>query len=505
MYAGDLLIQSLTGYSAPFWHATAWVFSFTSPSNVFLGLFFVQTAIIIFGSRFFYRRFFGNNSGWVLFLLMLVLSRSSGAMNTFGLNPFTYFQPCGAALGMTLVMYAAIDGGRWKTGGSIAGSMFLYHPITAIWASMLFILRAIIDHERPFTRGKIAGSLLLLLFGSPCFVPFLQALLSGSARPFDTALWVDLAKMRLNHSFFLSRWMPDRFIQLGLFFAGLFFFRSHPVFKRTLPILIGTVAALATVALGELLSSRALLQLDLLRCTYFLPILFFAFVAWRVGAVDISPGRLRNTLWIFVSLMLMLWPLLERRISFVSGSLFALALAMAAGTFFLRAMRRQSAVVFSGFVLVCAATFSSLYIKSATTGRCFNTIVHDPWYAMQIWVRDNTVPGETVLTPPYIEGFRSWSQHPIYGDYKDGGSHLFSSATIFVWWRRMQELGMTLFMKTTDVPAAYHRNAPGVARKQAIKLVVFDKQYCSLSGTALYENDRFGIIPVSDSLSFTAR
>jgi hypothetical protein len=502
LFANDLLMQSLGSYAAPLWRSVAWLLNFAPANQVFLALFLAQTAIIIIGARFFYRRLFGDNRGWVLFLLMLVIERSSGAMNIFGLNPFGYFQPGGLAFGVVLLMYGALDAGRWKTAGLLAGSMFLYHPFTALWACLLFFLRVVIGTGEPISvRKKTAGAALLAISASPYVFLFFHhghAALQGQ-------LWIELARMRLSHTFFLSEWVPDRFIHFGLVFAGIALFRSHPAFRRTLPIVIATLIAFATIAVAEISASRFLLQLNLARCSYLLFVLFFAFVASRVAESNARNTPIKNSLWTMLSFLLMVYPFIESHRTPLAVFFVVVSLGVAAGTLLLKVKHASVVARYAGFAIVIMVTAARLYNRHNETGVLFNSPARGSWHDMQVWVRDHLPADKCLMTPVYLDGFRSYSLHPIYGDYKDGGSHLFCSSTIFEWWKRMQALGIGLQMKSNAFPRVYHEHALAVAQRSAITHVVFDKQYALCSGKTLYENDRFGIVVPSDSVQFTLR
>jgi hypothetical protein len=504
IFANDLLMQSLGAYAAPIWQTAAWLLNFFDVRSVFLLLFLFQTAVIILGVRVFYQRLFGDR-GWVIFLLMLVVERSSGAMNTFGLNPFGYFQPGGLAFGMILIMYAALDAGKWKTAGVIAGTMFLYHPFTALWACMLFGFRAIIVRDMAPLKNKITGAVLLAICGAPYFYIFLHNIPATPQWGITNALWIELAKMRLNHTFFLSRWVPDRFIQFGLIFGAIGLFHRHPSFKRTLPIVIATATAFAIIAFAEIISSKMLLQLNLARCMYLLWVLFFAFVSSRIAATAVSGSRWRDVLWVLLALLLMIYPFVEHHRTVLAYAVIIMALAGAAAVAVWRTVNVMRLAVAFGFVLVIVVSVSRVYDQLKTFRNLSGVTSEDPWFKTQVWVRDHVATGQCLLTPSYIEGFRSNSLHPIYGDYKDGGSHIFCPSTTGEWWKRMQALGITLGMSGSAFPRAYSERVLAVARKTQIRYIVIDKQFTTCIGAPLYENEKFAVVLADSSVHLAQR
>jgi hypothetical protein len=62
------------------------------------------------------------------------------------------------------------------------------------------------------------------------------------------------------------------------------------------------------------------------------------------------------------------------------------------------------------------------------------------WNEVQAWVRDHTPPEAVVLTPPYRDGFRVFSERSIVGEWKDGTQQFFDAAFAFEWRRRMAQL-----------------------------------------------------------------
>jgi len=63
------------------------------------------------------------------------------------------------------------------------------------------------------------------------------------------------------------------------------------------------------------------------------------------------------------------------------------------------------------------------------------------WREAQLWARNNTQKTDTFITPPYLTGFRIFSERPIVGEWKDGTQQYFDSEYGPVWWERMNDLG----------------------------------------------------------------
>ncbi|HHZ90326.1 TPA: hypothetical protein EYN98_19460 [Candidatus Poribacteria bacterium] len=62
------------------------------------------------------------------------------------------------------------------------------------------------------------------------------------------------------------------------------------------------------------------------------------------------------------------------------------------------------------------------------------------WRGVQTWARKNTRKTDLFLTPPYMTGFRIFSQRPIVGEWKDGTQQYFDAEYSYEWWRRMRDM-----------------------------------------------------------------
>lgn len=62
------------------------------------------------------------------------------------------------------------------------------------------------------------------------------------------------------------------------------------------------------------------------------------------------------------------------------------------------------------------------------------------WRNVQVWAKENTEKTALFLTPPYMTGFRIFSQRPIVGEWKDGTQQYFDADYSYEWWRRMQDM-----------------------------------------------------------------
>jgi len=65
------------------------------------------------------------------------------------------------------------------------------------------------------------------------------------------------------------------------------------------------------------------------------------------------------------------------------------------------------------------------------------------WIDVQIWAKANTPEDSIYIIPPYINGFRVYSERSILGCWKDGIISYYNETFAGIWWERMQDLGYT--------------------------------------------------------------
>jgi hypothetical protein len=103
---------------------------------------------------------------------------------------------------------------------------------------------------------------------------------------------------------------------------------------------------------------------------------------------------------------------------------------------------------------VVATAVSLLYVLPSLYADSREATVTQSWNEVQAWVRENTPRDAVILTPPYREGFRQFSERAIVGEWKDGTQQFFDVAFTFEWHRRMAQLGgNTRAFDRLDAPA----------------------------------------------------
>jgi len=203
LFDNDLLMETISSHPVFIWKFLSYFLHGFELELLFQVLFYFQVTVIAISVWLFYRHFFGNNFGWLIVLLMLVVSKKTPAMGGFGLNSYQYFHPGALAFGATLFIYLLLDRGYWIIGGILTGLVFLFHPITAIYASLFFTIKLILEYRDVSYRKLVPGVLLLILVSAPSWFPYFRHLIEPAGSDFNLALWFELVKMRMGRAFFI--------------------------------------------------------------------------------------------------------------------------------------------------------------------------------------------------------------------------------------------------------------------------------------------------------------
>ena len=63
------------------------------------------------------------------------------------------------------------------------------------------------------------------------------------------------------------------------------------------------------------------------------------------------------------------------------------------------------------------------------------------WIAAQLWAKENTPLDAMFIIPPYLQGFRVFSERGVVADWKDGTQQYFDTQYSYIWWERICDLG----------------------------------------------------------------
>jgi hypothetical protein len=498
LFKNDLLLGTMASHPVYIWRFLGLFLNWISIDLLIRVVFIFQTIVITSGAVLFFRQFFGKSRGWIFFLLLLLVPVSAPGYGMYGLNPYGYFHAGAFAFGLTLLSYSLVDRGKWVIGGSLTGAIFLIHPITAIYTAGFLFIRGLLDFPTSTQRLRmITGLVLLVIIALPSMVPAIQTFLGPSGNPIDTHFWRTIARLRMNHGYFISAWVPERFIQLaGCFTLLLTIFRKHPAFRRVVPIIIVVAGGLLLMTVADLFTIRFFLRLQLGRCSYFL---FFIVTAF---AIDTLTNR---QFWGRDRTVLTAWTIAALAILIIYGNA---ALSNQLG--WVRVVLITLIAVST--IIVCCRLFFGIHpyflagticamILAATAARATTSFfwtrsqeLSDPWISFCVRCSSLIPKDSVVMIPLTRQDFRPYALRATYCTWKDGAPHLFCDKTLPEWWRRILLFGMTLKTNKNDLSSLYHKHAIDAARTEGIRFVVFEKAHAIVAEPIIFQNEMYGLI-----------
>jgi hypothetical protein len=143
--------------------------------------------------------------------------------------------------------------------------------------------------------------------------------------------------------------------------------------------------------------------------------------------------------------------------------------------------------VVSLFLVLMTMSIVSIYMHS-TSDTNANRI--RDWKDIQLWSKETLPFDSMIIVPPYLQGFRIYSERSIYVDWKDGGQSIFSVSFALEWKKRMDELRNYSSLREEDFS--------NISRKSGAKFIVVEKPK-KLDFQKLYENKHFIIYEIEDT------
>lgn len=506
LFSSDLLIKTIGVHPVYIWSLFGMLSRLIPVETLFFGAFLFQIAFNIAAIILFYRNFFGKNNWYILVLSVLLITKAAAAMGVYGLNPYNHFHPCALAFGVMLLCFIFWDKKKWITGSLLCGSIFLFHPFTAITTSLCFFFTIILQFKKTNKTTILLSILSLLAIASPALYPYFTHIQHPSTTSFDTKSWFEIVKVRMAHSFFISQWVSDRFVHLIIAVVLLVAaFRKHNAFKALLPLILAIVSSLCAMFLAEIFSIKFILQLQLGRNSYYIFVLLIMFLCYRISQSNFSKLTIKDSLWILGSLFLMMYSFVEHRKDFAAIISTILVFLTPVMLYIMgrigsihKYARNATLYSFCGIVvlLLSIATITITIDRHRSINRYFNTESAYDFEKLALWVRNNVSIEETIMTPIYLEGFRSYSHHSIFPTWKDGAPHNYSEATFFKWWEKMNLFGITTKTDRNSFAQLYHEKAFDIAKSEKLKFVVYEKKYLTRTVKSIFENETYGITQI---------
>jgi hypothetical protein len=486
LYPGDPLFTAVKGYTTFFVPIlAAAVRTFGHLEAVYFTAYVIVHFIALAGVCALSWRLFRNRAAATLACLLYL----TNAVSLAGQGLFSRFLQHGhvasALLLWALWLYL---GNRPLVAFALCGLAFDIHALQASYVLSLMGFDWLLGER---TRGLGARLLPFAMFAVTAF-PTLAWLRMNREPipPGSLEAWLAIMRERSAiHAFPFS--MPiagygEYALALGLGALALSTLVGHPL-RESLLRFGAAIALLCAVGVvfAEWVPVPVVIQAQLLRCTAWLTLFILLLLArllvgsWTAGVVSrfavaaIIAGFLLSTPLLFaagISLLLVgrgqRWSVLQAAVALSALVLTAVTRAawparellpnalLGAAERLLSTPGALVCVVLAGCVLlagrampsfqrwveVAAAAVTIMAVLPASYLRTKRDLHDEPWTKVQEWVRDHTEREATLLTPPYHEGFRVFSERAIVGEWKDGTQQFFSATFGVEWLRRMKEL-----------------------------------------------------------------
>jgi len=376
-------------------------------------------------------------AGWLAAVLFTAVYSAPAGVDT--IDPALYSRV--AALPFALASLALLLRSREVAGWGALAAAFVIHPLTGLYAAAIAAPLYGADRSLPRRRralGMITAGLVLLAYA--------VAFGDGATLARPTEEWIELQRGNNAMHLFPATWKAGAWMDLAVLFPWLLDAALGEGASPKRRLARATVAGAAGLGLVGFAAaawpvSRLLLAVQPLRCLALVLILASVLAAARLAAP--SPTRAPG--------------LVARGIAAVGLALHQLHFAAigAALVFALEPDRRRrgwsaaaAAAALALLIYSRAAIVPPLPVERGPEGvlryRPASDFPwrerRDPWVALQRWAAASTPTDALFLTPPDLEGFRSFSLRSHFGDWKQGTLSLFHPEFGAAWEARMRLL-----------------------------------------------------------------
>jgi hypothetical protein len=502
LFSTDLLTQTINSHPVYIWRVFGFLVHFIPLKILFLFAFLIQTILITLSFIAFYYNFFNKKRvGLILFFIFIIYPISTPGLGRLGLNPYGYFHASSVAMAFALFVMVLLDRKKWIHAGMITGTIFLFHPITAVFVTIVYSFALTTEFfNSKKVKQPLIGFMFLLVFGSPSLSQQVLHIFNNSAEV-PMALWRSIVESRMNHGFFASKWPFERFLQVFLYCSIPFLARNKIDLKRLFPFIAAILFTLFTFVIADVFTIKLLIQLQLGRMMLFAWIIGLGSLACVLSQIDYKTAKSKLSLGLWV--ILGTYSAYGHSINSQTGYVRTIIIASIILTTTLILLKNISPKIktFLPILLLIPTVYLSVN-RSVTFFSTLNSDSDSPrsaWRETMEWCKNNTQIDEIIMVPIYNEGFRYYSQRSIFVSYKDGAPHNFCNETFLQWWHRMQLFGITLPVKGNLFPKLYHENALKVAKNQNIRFVVIEKKFGPFTACkTVFENNEFSIIDMRE-------
>jgi len=537
LFPGDLLIQTAEHFHTLFWRMMALLTNFLPMQPTF---FVMHAALVYLTTLAIFRlalTLFHDKPAAYLAVLLLVLPKGMLALDEVALNSAPFLTQTTFVFPFLVLSLDFFLRGQRRLAFLLTGLMFNFQGMYAVFVLAMMLTALLLRPDRWKPRQLAVLVVVFLVAASPMVLAIAGCQVCG-ARPQgdELAKWNDIVRTRLAHHILPSTWALATWLKAGvLLLCGTAAFLKKPGFSARRDVLgfaLGIAAlCLAGTLFVEVIPTRTAIQLQLFRSTRFLALLCTLYVAAYArgcfagdlaeriagaAAVPIllflhyalpsllpllvlflipSVYRPRNpwaaAAYMSVALALSAW--LARAVfgetegrvllfTFVSYALFTACACLALLHFMSlgQAPRAMPLVALIALAMLLCLSAARMRVNHTRWGR----LTLDPlpnqgaWVDVQRWCKANTPRDATFLTPPYLDGFRCFSDRAALAEFKDGGAHMVNVATAIKWWQRMADMG--LWSTPGHDPQRAFQSLPGeqlvsIARTNGASYLVAEK------------------------------
>jgi len=318
------------------------------------------------------------------------------------------------------------------------GLGFLIHPMSAVYVFFMIFLATIFEIRKIGFKRFGLSLIIFFLLSSPLLI--WKAIYSPKGSVFlPDKLWVELLRIRSSHHIFPFSWDKNLFIQGFIFIAGFFIsFFKRPHYSIHRKIIFFTIAifimCLSGIIFTEKIPLTFALNLQFMRSFVFLIYIGFIYTGNFFYKEVIENNNYIKKILAFLSVSLVLY-----MSELWEVVLFFLILITIFSTFYQFIKRKNLSLKLVKIILINILIILSLY-KTFFTNEKILELKDKDWLDLQKWAKENTKINDVFIVPPYMSGFRIYSERTIYTDWKDGTMMNFNPEFGYEWKRRMENL-----------------------------------------------------------------
>ena len=434
----DLSLARGAGYPTPFWRLVAaasavvplpWLFFSLYLASLLATLEVVRRLAAFLADA--------PRAGWLAALFFTTVYSSPAGVDTTDPALYTRVAALPFALGSLALLLRSREAAGW---GALAAA-FVLHPLTGLYAAAVAVPLHGTDGGIPLRRRAatlIAAGLALL--ASALFLGGAEALAPPQKE------WLDLQRGNNAMHLFPATWGASVWIDFLVLFPWLLDAAlaegaspSRRLARAT--VLGGAFLAVVGFAAAAWPVSRALLEIQPLRCLALVMVVAGILSAVRLASPASRGGSARAARTLAVAGL----ALHQLHLASV-GAVGVLALPPGP-----RRRAWSAAAAAAALVLLVgsrAPLVPPLPVERGPQGVLRYRLASelpwrarsDPWVALQQWAAGSTPRDALFLTPPDLEGFRSFSRRSHFADWKQGTLSLFHPAFGAEWAERMRLL-----------------------------------------------------------------